>query len=67
MNGIETIAVDRPLAQRAAAVRERTNLKLPDAYVLATAIHADKRGWEEVRLATFDVVLAAADAQLRPA
>lgn len=65
--GIETIVVDRPLAQRAAAVRERTNLTLPDAYVLATAIHADKRGWEEVRLETFDVALAAADAQLRPA
>lgn len=65
--GIETIVVDRPLAQRAAAVRARTNLRLPDAYALATAILAEKRGWEGVRLETFDAALAAADAQLRPA
>ena len=44
--GIETITVDMPLAERAAAVRAKTNLKLPDAYALATAIHAEKRGWD---------------------
>lgn len=65
--GIETVVVDRPLAQRAAAVRARTNLKLPDSYALATAIYADNRGWDDVRLETFDAALAAADAQLRSA
>jgi predicted nucleic acid-binding protein len=52
--GVETIQVDRVLARRAAAVRARTRLKLPDAYALATAIHAEKRGHAEVRLETFD-------------
>src|SRR5262245_15097514 len=33
--GIETIEVDMALARRAAAVRARTRLKLPDAYALA--------------------------------
>lgn len=65
--GIETIVADMALARRAAAVRARTKLKLPDAYALATAIHAEKRGWDDVRLETFDAGLAAADAQLRPA
>ena len=52
--GIETIVVDMALAKRAAAVRERTDLKLPDAFALATAIHAEKRGHEGVRLESFD-------------
>lgn len=64
--GIETIEVDMALARRAAAVRARTNLRLPDAYALATAIHAEKRGWEDVRLETFDHALLKADAELRP-
>jgi predicted nucleic acid-binding protein len=51
---IETTVVDMALAQRAAAVRARTNLKLPDAYALATALHAARRDPAEVRLATFD-------------
>ena len=51
---IETIFVDMPLAKRAAAVRARTNLKLPDAYAVATAIHAEHRGWDDVRLESFD-------------
>lgn len=42
--GIETITVDMGLAQRAASVRARTDLRLPDAYALATAIHAEHRG-----------------------
>ena len=51
---IETIQVDMALAQRAAAVRARTNVKLPDAYAIATAIDAERRGHGEVRLETFD-------------
>lgn len=52
--GIETVQVDMTLARRAAAVRARTRLKLPDAYALATAIHAEKRGHADVRLESFD-------------
>lgn len=63
---IETIVVDRPLAQRAAAVRARTGLELPDAYALATAIHADKRGYEEVRIETFDQKVIRAYESLHP-
>lgn len=61
---VETIVVDRALAQRAAAVRARTGLGLPDAYALATAIHAEKRGWEDVRLETFDEKVLRAYAEL---
>jgi predicted nucleic acid-binding protein len=64
--GIETIQVDMALARRAAAVRVRTNLKLPDAYTLATAIHAEKRGHEDVRLESFDKKLNNAFADLHP-
>lgn len=63
---IETIQVDMPLARRAAAVRARTKLKLPDAYALATAIHAEKRGWPDVRLESFDVEVVKAYAELHP-
>lgn len=52
--GIETIPVDMDLARRAAAVRIRTKLKLPDAYALATALHAEKRGQDDVRIESFD-------------
>jgi len=62
--GIEVIQVDMALAQRAAAVRVRTDLKLPDAYALATCIHAEKRGWDEVRLETFDDRVRRAHADL---
>ena len=62
--GIETIVVDMPLARRAAAVRARTQLKLPDAYAIATAIHAEHRGWEDVRLESFDESLLKAYADL---
>jgi len=64
--GIETIRVDMVLARRAAAVRARTRLKLPDAYALATAIHADRRGREDVRLETFDDKVVKAYAALHP-
>lgn len=62
---VETIVVDMALAKRAAAVRARTNLKLPDAYALATAIHVEKRGWESVRLASFDEAVLRAHADLQ--
>ena len=64
--GIETIQVDLALARRAAAVRVRTGLKLPDAYALATAIHAEKRGHSDVRLESFDAKVVKAHAALHP-
>lgn len=63
---IETITVDMALANRAAAVRARTNLKLPDAFALATAIHAKKRGWDDVQLASFDAAVLRAHRELHP-
>lgn len=63
---IETIEVDMDLANRAAAVRARTNLKLPDAFALATAIHAEKRGWDDVRLESFDTAVVKAHRELHP-
>jgi predicted nucleic acid-binding protein len=64
--GIETIHVDMALAQRAASVRVQTGLKLPDAYALATAIHAEKRGYADVRLESFDEKVVKAYTALRP-
>ena len=64
--GIETIEVDMDLARRAAAVRARTALKLPDAFALATAIHAEKRGHGDVRIESFDKKVNKAFADLHP-
>jgi predicted nucleic acid-binding protein len=64
--GTETIQVDNALAGRAAAVRARTRLKLPDAYALATAIHAEKRGHADVRLESFDEKVTRAYTALHP-
>ncbi len=64
--GIETIQVDLALARRAAAVRVRTRLKLPDAYAIATAIHAEKRGHADVRLESFDAKVVKAYGGLHP-
>jgi predicted nucleic acid-binding protein len=64
--GIETIVVDMAMAQRAAAVRARTNLKLPDAYAVATAIHAEHRGWDDIRLESFDEAVVKAYRDLHP-
>jgi predicted nucleic acid-binding protein len=64
--GIETIQVDLALARRAAAVRVRTRLKLPDAYALATAIHAEKRGYGDVVLESFDTKVVKAYSALHP-
>ena len=63
---IETIQVDLALARRAAAVRVRTGLKLPDAYALATAIHAERLGHDDVRLESFDAKVVKAYAALHP-
>ncbi len=63
---IEIMIVDGDLARRAAAVRARTALKLPDAYALATAIDAEHRGHDDVRLASFDKAVLRAHAALRP-
>jgi predicted nucleic acid-binding protein len=64
--GIEMIHVDMPLARRAAAVRARTRLKLPDAYALATAIDAEKRGSPAIRIESFDEKVVKAYADLHP-
>ena len=61
---IETIAVDMDLARRAADVRARTRLKLPDAYAVATALDAEERGQTTVRLETFDERVVKAYAEL---
>lgn len=63
---IETVQVDMALAERTAAVRARTNLALPDAFALATAIHAEHRGHQDVELASFDKDVLTAHASLHP-
>lgn len=63
---IEIMVIDGAFARRAAAVRARTNLKLPDAYALATAIHAEHNGHDDVRLASFDDAVLRAHAELHP-
>ena len=62
---IETVAVDMALAHRAASVRASTKLKLPDAFALATAIDAEERWRDEVRLESFDEDVVKAHAALR--
>lgn len=63
--GIETVVVDTALARRAAEVRARTRLKLPDAYAVATALGGEERGYADVRLETFDEQVIKAYAALR--
>ncbi|MGK2938206.1 MAG: type II toxin-antitoxin system VapC family toxin [Solirubrobacteraceae bacterium] len=63
---IETKQVDMDLARRAAAVRAETNLKLPDAFALATVVHAEHRGHDDVHLASFDAKVAKAHLALHP-
>lgn len=63
---IEITNVNGSLARRAAEVRARTDLKLPDAYALATAIHAEHDG-HAVRLASFDKAVLRAYSELHPA
>lgn len=64
--GIETIQIDMDLARRAAAVRVQANLKLSDAFALATAVHAQTRWHDDVRLETFDKKVNRAFADLHP-
>lgn len=61
---IEIMIIDGAFARRAAAVRARTDLKLPDAYALATAIHAEHNGHSDVSLASFDKAVLHAHAEL---
>jgi predicted nucleic acid-binding protein len=61
---IETIQVDVALARRAAEIRARTKLKLPDAYAVATAAAADRHGGDEVLLESFDEKVLTAYAAL---
>ena len=62
---IETVHVDGDLAERAATVRARTGLKLPDAFALATADQAKRGGSTDVTLASFDAKVLKAYATLR--
>jgi predicted nucleic acid-binding protein len=64
---IEITVADSALAQRAAAVRAETDLKLPDAYAVATAVQAKADGHGDVRLASFDKAVLQAHARLDPA
>ncbi|CAN5180220.1 hypothetical protein BH20ACT16_BH20ACT16_16200 [soil metagenome] len=63
---VEIVTVDGAFASRAAAVRARTDLKLPDAYALATAIDAARNGHPDVSLASFDKAVLRAHAELDP-
>jgi predicted nucleic acid-binding protein len=63
---INIAQVDMALAERAAAVRARTGLKVPDAYALATAVHLEQLGRVDVKLASFDGAVARAHAALHP-
>jgi predicted nucleic acid-binding protein len=62
--GIETVEVDGELARWASVVRVRTGLKLPDAYALATAVHALRRGHTDVRVESFDAKVVRASTAL---
>ncbi len=63
---ITIAAVDMAMAERAAAVRARTSLKLPDSYALAAVIHLEHRGRTGVRLASSDKKVLKAHAELHP-
>jgi predicted nucleic acid-binding protein len=63
----ETVQIDMDLARRAAAVRAGMNLKIPDAFVVATAIHAEQRGFDDVRIESFDETVLKAYASRGPA
>jgi predicted nucleic acid-binding protein len=63
---IDIMIVDMAFAKRAAAVRARTGLKLPDAYALATVIHAEHLGHSDVGLASFDKDVLRAHTELHP-
>ena len=60
------VVVDRTLAEAASTVRASTGLRLPDAFVLATALARGARGASDVRVETFDGRLERAAAALLP-
>jgi predicted nucleic acid-binding protein len=62
--GLETVVVDRALAERSVGIRAMTGIFLPDAFALATALDATRGGAQEVRLETFDRAVVAAARQL---
>jgi predicted nucleic acid-binding protein len=62
---IEIVDVDRSLAERAAAVRAGTALKLPDAYAVAVALQAEERVSGDVALASFDTAVVRAHVRQR--
>ncbi len=62
---IDIVVVDRLLAERAALVRARTALKLPDAYAVAAALQAEERASDDVALASFDTAVVRAHSRLR--
>jgi predicted nucleic acid-binding protein len=64
--GLDVVAVDRGLAEGAAAVRAHVGVRLPDAFALATSIFMEQTGAHDVRLETFDHALARADRELHP-
>ena len=57
---VSIVTVDEGLASRAAAVRTRTRLNLPDAFVLATALELEAKTGATSHVATFDQRLLAA-------
>lgn len=63
---IELIPVDRDLARRAAGIRARTKVALPDAYAIATALDEARPG-AAVELESFDRRVLNAYAKLRAA
>ncbi len=63
---IETIPVDGRLAFQAAQVRARTKLALPDAFAIATALNAARRGHASVGLESFDRRVLKAFGALQP-
>jgi predicted nucleic acid-binding protein len=52
--GIELVAADARLAEGAATVRASSGLKLPDAFVVATALASERSGARDVEVMSFD-------------
>lgn len=63
---IETVPADTALSRRAAAVRARSKLKLPDAFALATLLVATHDHLDGGRLETFDARILKAQRELYP-
>ena len=61
---IEHVDVDRALARLGAEVRQQTSLTIADAMVVATAVSARRRGFEDVVVESFDARVQRAFAAL---